>query len=96
MIPFELLGYVNLSSDELSESYIPGWQAVYTKQNNFNYEKAPFKLVYSSSSYNSNSSNTLIGVFVYELNPEYTPINTETELPVTPYPDYDFYWREVR
>ena len=77
MIPFELLGYVNPQTNQQSFEYQPGFVAVYEKNIKFSNENNdPLKLVYSSPSYNNeHPSGVLIGVFVYEVNKDYVPLN---------------------
>ena len=82
IIPYELMGYVNLSSDEISEQYIPGWTAIYLKHNKFSNPDDPFHLVYSSKTYDQPKDGKIIGVFVYEINKNYTPKSEEWNSPV--------------
>ena len=86
IIPFELLGYVNIQSDEISNNYISGWTPIYVNQNKFSSEDSPFKLVYSSSSLSSPVNEQIIGVFVYEINKDYKTKNEKWNSPVTDYP----------
>ena len=83
--PFKLLGYVDVNSDQISESYISGWLPIYIKENKFTNENDPFHLVYSSSSYETQIDNKMIGVFVYQINQKYVPISTEWDSPVVPW-----------
>ena len=76
MIPFEVLGYVNLQTQQQSQSYQPGFGAIYEKNIKFPKDgNGPFKLVYSSSSFNDEQPGKVIGVFVYEVNKDYVPLN---------------------
>ena len=75
MIPFELLGYVHPQTNEQSFTYKPGFTAIYTKNVKFSEDgNSPFKLVYSSPSYNS-GNNEITGVMVYEINKNYVPLD---------------------
>ena len=86
MMPYEIFGYVDIKNDRFSEEYVSGWVGLYTKKIKFTDENDPFHLVYSSSSYDDSIENKVIGVFVYEVNPEYIPISEEWESPWTPEP----------
>ena len=83
--PFQLMGYVNLSTDEISDKFIPGWIPVYTKHNKFLNSDDPFELVYSSSSYESQIDDVMIGVFVYKINENYQPQSNNWISPVIEY-----------
>ena len=66
-IPFELQGYVNFSTDELSQDYVQNWDGVYTFKNKFENSDYPFRLIYQSDSMNDNTPGKFLGIFVYEL-----------------------------
>ena len=74
-IPYQIYGYVEPQSNQFSIEYVPGWISVYTKENKFLDDNDPFNLVYSSPSYDSPIDNVVIGVFIYELNPNYNSIS---------------------
>ena len=71
LIPFDLVGYVNFSTDEFSEKYVQGWTGVYHYKNKFLDSNSPFNLVYSSKSVTEINNGPFIGVFIYEINPNY-------------------------
>ena len=71
LIPFEILGYVDFQTERLSEEFISGWTPVYLKQNKFTSDNEPFKLVYSSPSFENPVNGKILGVFVYEINKNY-------------------------
>jgi len=76
MIPYDLLGYFNIQTNEQSLTYKPGFVAIYERQNKFNdIENSPFNLVYSSPSYENSINGHVLGVFVYEINKDYVPLN---------------------
>ena len=70
IIPFELIGYVNFNTQQLSSEYVPGWTPVYEKKVKFSSD-GPFELVYSSPSYQASNSESMIGVFIYKINSDY-------------------------
>ena len=65
--PFELVGYVNFSSDQISEVYIPNWTGVYTFKNKFENSNSQFKLVYQSEGISIENTDKFLGIFIYEL-----------------------------
>ena len=76
MIPFTPLAYLNLQTNHQSQTFIPGYVPVYTKDIKFPVnEEGPLKLVYSSSSFDVEKGGTVLGVFVYEINKDYVPLN---------------------
>jgi dolichyl-diphosphooligosaccharide--protein glycosyltransferase len=75
MIPFTPVAYVNQNNQQ-SATYQPGFTPVYTKDIKFPInEDGPLRLVYSSPSYDVEKGGTVIGVFVYEINKDYVPLN---------------------
>lgn len=74
MIPFNLIGYVNFQTNQQSLSYQPGFTAIYDKDIKFSVD-GPLKLVYSSPSFDASKGQAVIGVFVYEVNKDYVPLN---------------------
>ena len=76
MIPFSPLAYVDLQTNQQSLVYQPGLTPVYVKNIKFPLdEDGPFQLVYSSPSFDVEKGGTMIGVFVYEINKDYVPLN---------------------
>jgi dolichyl-diphosphooligosaccharide--protein glycosyltransferase len=76
MIPFTPIVYVNLQTNQQSTIYQPGFTPVYVKDTKFPIdEDGPLRLVYSSPSFDVEKGGTVIGVFVYEINKDYVPLN---------------------
>lgn len=75
MIPFDLLGYVNFETNQQSLSYQPGFIPIYEKNIKFSQNEDPLKLVYHSPSYDASKGEAVIGVFVYEINKDYVPVD---------------------
>ncbi|KAF6246679.1 hypothetical protein C6990_06000 [Nitrosopumilus sp. b3] len=76
MIPFTLLGYVNMGTNQQSQTYQPGFTGIYTKDIKFSEdENEPLRLVYYSPSFDIEKGGTVIGVFVYEINKDYVALN---------------------
>ena len=76
MIPFSPLAYVNLQTNQQSAVYQPGLTPVYVKDIKFPIDgNDPLRLVYSSPSFDVEKGGTMIGVFVYEINKDYVPLN---------------------
>jgi dolichyl-diphosphooligosaccharide---protein glycosyltransferase len=76
MTPFTPLAYVNLQTNQQSAVYQPGLTPVYVKDVKFPIDgDGPLRLVYSSPSFDVEKGGTLIGVFVYEINKDYVPLN---------------------
>jgi len=75
MIPFTPILYVDQTNRQ-SLIYQPGFTPVYVKDVKLPIdEDGPLRLVYSSPSFNVEKGGTVIGVFVYEINKDYTPLN---------------------
>ena len=75
MTPFTPIIYVDQYNQQ-STSYQTGFTPVYTKNIKFPInEDGPFRLVYSSPSFDVEKGGKLIGVFVYEINKDYVPLN---------------------
>ncbi len=76
MIPFTPLAYVNLQNNQQSPIYQPGFSPIYVKDIKFPIDgDGPLRLVYSSPSFDVGKGGKLIGVFVYEINQNYVPLN---------------------
>ena len=74
LLPFTTLLYVDPNFSEIqSETYNPGLTPIYVKDIKYpSTGEGPFRLVYASSSF-ENEDQILIGVFIYEINDNYTP-----------------------
>ena len=84
--PYQIFGYVDFENDQFSEEYVTGWTGLYIQENKFSSDDDPFHLVFSSSSVDTPVDNKVIGVYVYHINPDYIPINSEWNSPVIEYP----------
>ena len=80
MIPFSPIGYADLSSNLQYETYTPGTVGLYQKEIKLPTDgDGPFRLVYSSPSFDRTSAGPISGVFIYELNKDYKP-GTDNEI----------------
>ena len=82
MFPFSLVGYVNpINNNQQSLTYVPGFTPIYTTNIKYPLEgDGPLRLVYSSPSFVEQKIGIMTGVFIYEVNPNYSPsINNENE-----------------
>ena len=80
MFPFSIVGYINpIDNNQQSRTYVPGYVPVYTSDIKYPSDgHGPLKLVYSSPSFTESKIGPMIGVFVYEINSDYSlPINEE-------------------
>lgn len=76
LTPFSVEGYVNMATNQQSRDYVPGYAGIYTKDVKYPAGgDGPFRLAYSSSSFNDDKIGPVIGVFVYEINHGYVPDN---------------------
>jgi len=76
MIPFTPILYANLQTNQQSPIYQPGFTPVYVKDIKFPIdENGPLRLVYTSPSFDVEKGKQMIGVFVYEINKDYVPLN---------------------
>lgn len=75
MFPFSLLGYVDPQNTAIQSAiYQPGLVGIYVKDIKYpSYGDGPLRLVYSSPSFVEEKVGPMIGVFVYEINKDYTP-----------------------
>ena len=77
MIPYYPLAYVNLATNQQSESYNPGFTAIYSQD--VKYPKdgdGPLKLAHVSSSFDRQTIGPITAVLIYEVNKDYKP-NTD-------------------
>src|SRR3989337_3901748 len=78
MFPFSPEIYVNFVSNLQSETYQPGFTALYTKDIKYPADgDGPLKLVYSSPSFARTTPGPISGVFIYEINKDYVPVQEE-------------------
>ena len=73
MIPFTVKTYYNDEIKKESQSYLPGFTALSIKEIKYDYDSdGPLKLVYASPSFFDESLPFVSGVFIYEINKNYT------------------------
>lgn len=87
MFPFTPVTYVDLQRNLQSETYQPGYTAIYTKKIKYETDNDPLKLVYSSPTFDRRDGGPISAVLVYQINHNYVmPETTQTNLeePVTP------------
>ena len=76
MTPFTILAYHNFQTQQQSETFVPGFSAIYTPEIKYPIDgDGPLKFVYASSSFIEAKNGPMIGVFVYEINKEYVSVN---------------------
>ncbi|MCV0411831.1 STT3 domain-containing protein [Nitrosarchaeum sp.] len=76
MFPFTPLAYVNFQTNQQSATYQPGFTPVYVK--NIKYpsdSNGPLRLVHASPSFDIGKGQPMIGVFIYQVNKDYVPLN---------------------
>jgi len=72
MIPFTILSYIDLQTNQQSATYQSGFTPIYVKDIKFSPDDdGPLRLVYSSPSFNVEKGGNVIGVFVYEINKDF-------------------------
>ncbi len=82
MFPFSHFRYVNIASGLQSVMWQPGFVSIVQKDVKLPADgEGPFRLAYSSPSFDEDVESIINGVFVYEVNPDYVP--------VVPEPEYD-------
>ena len=76
MFPFTTLAYVNLQTNQQSETYQPGFTPIYVKDIKYTSDNnGPLRLVHSSPSFDAEKGQPMIGVFIYEVNKDFVPTN---------------------
>ena len=77
MFPYSLLGYINQENlQQQSARYIDGYLGVYQRDIKYPADgDGPLRLVYASNSYHDPSVGPKLGVFIYEVNKDYTPLS---------------------
>lgn len=75
LFPFSLATYVNPNNPaQQFPTYVPGAVAIYAKDIKYPVDgDGPFRLAYSSPSFEAESPGPMIGVFIYEINGDYDP-----------------------
>lgn len=85
MIPFSPMLYVDINSQQQSQTYVSGFTPVYVNDIKFPKDgNGPLKLVYASSGFLRKNSGPINGVLIYEVNKDYkskaeTQSNIKTE-----------------
>ncbi len=84
LFPFSLATYVNPNNPaQQFPTYVPGAVAIYAKDVKYPADgDGPFRLAYSSPSFEAESPGPMIGVFIYEVNDEYNPASEGGVLPI--------------
>ena len=77
MIPFTPIGYYNFQNNQDSQNYRDGYVQMVGKNIKFYADEHPLKLVYASPSFVDEQQGVMTGVFVYEINKNYVPSNSE-------------------
>ena len=78
MIPFSPMFYVDLNTQQQSQTYVSGFTPIYINDIKFPKDgDGPLKLVYQSSGFLRKDSGPISGVLIYEVNKDYKP-KTET------------------
>ena len=75
MIPYTPIGYIDLRTNQQSLTFQPGYTGIYEKDIKLADDNDPLKLVYSSPSFDVERGGIILGVFVYEINKDYVPLN---------------------
>ncbi|QUC64461.1 hypothetical protein NsoK4_08545 [Nitrosopumilus sp. K4] len=76
LTPFTTLAYHNFQNQQQSETFRPGFTPIFIKDIKFDYDNdGPFKLVYASSGFNEERFGPMLGIFVYEINQNYSALN---------------------
>jgi dolichyl-diphosphooligosaccharide--protein glycosyltransferase len=77
MTPFTVLAYHNFQTQQQSETFVPGFTAIYTPEIKYPADgNGPLKFVYASPSVVEAKNGPMIGVFVYEINKNYISNST--------------------
>jgi dolichyl-diphosphooligosaccharide--protein glycosyltransferase len=76
MIPFKIVTHYNIALQKETNVFQPGFIPLSTKEIKYNDSKNdPLWLVYASPSFYDEKLGPLTGIFVYEVNKNYIPIN---------------------
>jgi len=76
MFPFSVIGYVNFETNQQSTTFQQGFTPIYVKDIKYSSEgNGPLQLVYTSSSFNTEKAQPMIGVFIYKINKNFVPLN---------------------
>ena len=75
LTPFSPIGYYNFENNQESPNYVDGYSQLTQKNIKYYSDEHPFKLVYASSSFTDEQQGVMSGVFVYQINKNYTPFD---------------------
>mgnify|MGYP006422479585 FL=1 len=75
MIPFKIVTHYNIALQKETSVFQPGFIPLSTKEIKYDSDNDPLKLVYASPSFYDEKPGPMTGVFVYEINKDYIPIN---------------------
>ncbi len=85
MFPFVPVTYYNPSTRQESQTYQPGYTAIYAKQIKYPQNgTGPLTLAYESASLNSTSSGIFSGVLIYKINPDYVVGSSQEQTSTQP------------
>lgn len=74
MTPYSLLGFAEANSNRVLTNYTPGALGIYVKDIKYPENgDGPLRLVYSSTSFEDESTGPILGIFIYEVNKDYNP-----------------------
>lgn len=72
LTPYTPVAYTDFKEKQ-TDKYQPGLVPVYVKDIKYNSDEQPFKLVYSSPSFDRETGGPIIGVHIYQINKNYNP-----------------------
>ena len=76
MIPYSPLAYVDLTTNEQSENYRPGFTPIYEREIKYPQDgDGPLRFAYASNSFDKESSGPVTAILIYEINKDYNPDN---------------------
>ncbi|MGI0041887.1 MAG: peptidylprolyl isomerase, partial [Nitrosopumilaceae archaeon] len=78
MFPFTPIAYVDLNTNQQSQSYQPGYTAIYDKTIKYENNNDPLQLVYSSPTFNRNDTGVVSGVLIYQVNHSYVKLESSS------------------
>ena len=74
MTPYSLVGFAEAGTNRVLTDYTPGSLGIYVKDIKYPEDgDGPLRLVYSSTSFEDESTGPILGIFIYEINKDYNP-----------------------
>ena len=74
LTPYSILGFAEVNSNRVLTNYTPGSLGIYVKDIKYpETGDGPFRLAYSSSSFEQENTGPIVGIFIYEINKDYNP-----------------------